>query len=120
MRKWQADERICRELQELARIRRKTLHHEDGNVIIKVAQDVTPTVEACKAAQNARSSKAVRRYEGDLHHVASVPEVIYTYWKNRGYDLLQMPAEDIDTFLKHHPMGLNGDAAAFKLVPWRL
>lgn len=61
-----------------------TFHRvEDGKTIIRTSQDVQPLFDSNQSKLNA----AGKGWKGDMHHVASIPLVIYeSWWKEFGGD----------------------------------
>lgn len=61
----------------------ETKYHYDQSadrLIIERVQDIEPIVEANKRKFNEANGHESTRWKGDLHHVASVPEVVIEKW----------------------------------------
>lgn len=56
----------------VGRIEHALYRDEDGNVVTQTLQDIEPILEENLALRNERSG-----FKGDLHHVASIPIVVY-------------------------------------------
>lgn len=65
----------------------KTFHKiEDGKTIIKTVQDVEPLLDINQRTRNNQTSG----WKGDMHHVASIPFVVYEQiMREIGYDWKQ-------------------------------
>lgn len=62
----------------------ETKYHFDGDrLIIERVQDIEPIIEENKRRMNAwYGHNESNRWRGDVHHVASVPEVVIEKWCN--------------------------------------
>lgn len=67
----------------------ETKYHYDKSadrLIIERVQDIEPIIEANKRKFNESNGHESTRWKGDLHHVASVPEVVIEKWcKDNGF-----------------------------------
>lgn len=68
----------------------KTRYHYDhtaNRLIVERVQDIEPIIEANKRKMNdCYGHTESTRWKGDLHHVASVPEVVVEKWcKDHGF-----------------------------------
>lgn len=61
------------------------LHVSNGDVTIERVQDVEPILEANKAEMNSHGDYT--KFNGDMHKVASVPNVIIEQWIKEGINV---------------------------------
>lgn len=73
----------------------KTWHMlDDGKTIIKTTQDTQPLLDINQRTRNDQTSG----WKGDLHHVASIPYVVYEQiMREIGYDFKQPLTQDQKT-----------------------
>ena len=88
---------------------------EDGKTIIKTSQDVDPLLDINQRARSNQTSG----WKGDLHHVASIPNVVYEQMmRELGHDWRQ--PMDADTKVKFARLLSSGDYLKLRTKEGRL
>tara|TARA_R110000822_G_scaffold259885_1_gene384933 strand:+ start:1658 stop:1978 length:321 start_codon:yes stop_codon:yes gene_type:complete len=76
-----SDERLLDRIDGISTFHR--LDELTGKTIIRTSQDVEPLLNSNQSKFN----EAERGWKGDMHHVASIPKVVYdAWWKEFGGD----------------------------------
>ncbi len=101
-----------------------TYDETEDCLTVKTSYDAEPVLDSNKRIKNSLSSKAIKKYDGQMVHAARFHEGDIVRLKNMGYNLLSPDPAEVRRALvyvqsnEHHLMIVHGKPFTKQRVKW--